>query len=37
VLQAVETNHITLSVPVGSGNMEYFYDLNSIQSIEASR
>lgn len=37
VLQTVETDHITLSVPLGSGNMEYFYDLNSIRSIEASR
>ena len=37
LLQTVESDHITLSVPMGSGNMEYFYDLNSIRSIEASR
>lgn len=37
LLLSVETDHITLSVPMGSGTMEYFYDLNSIQSIEASR
>ncbi|MCK0152276.1 hypothetical protein MWU49_01045 [Alcanivorax sp. S6407] len=37
LLQSVESDHITLSVPMGAGNMEYFYDLNSIRSIEASR
>lgn len=37
LLQTVESDHITLSVPMGAGNMEYFYDLNSIRSIEASR
>lgn len=37
LLQSVEPDHITLSVPMGSGNMEYFYDLNSIRSIEAAR
>ncbi len=37
ILQTVEEDHITLSVPMGAGNMEFFYDLNSIRSIEASR
>ena len=37
LLQSVEPDHITLSVPVGAGNMEYFYDMNSIRSLEAAR
>lgn len=34
VLQSVEQDHITLSVPMGAGTMEYFYDLKSIRNIE---
>jgi len=26
-----------LSVAVGAGNIEYFYDMNSIQKVEAAR
>ena len=37
LLQSVERDHLTLSVPMGAGNMEYFYDLNSIRNIEAAR
>lgn len=37
VLQSVADDHLTLSVPLGAGNMEYFYDLDSIRHIEAAR
>ena len=37
ILQAVTEDHLTLSVAVGAGNIEYFYDMNSIQNIEAAR
>ena len=37
ILQAVDQDHLTLSVPMGAGNIEFFYDLNSIRSIEAAR
>ena len=37
VLKAVSDDHLTLSVAVGAGNIEYFYDMNSIQKIEAAR
>ena len=34
---AVADDHLTLSVPLGAGNMEYFYDIDSIRHIEAAR
>ena len=37
ILQAVADDHLTLSVPLGAGNMEYFYDIDSIRHIEAAR
>ena len=37
ILQAVSDDHLTLSVAVGAGNIEYFYDMNSIQKVEAAR
>ena len=37
ILKAVGEDHLTLSVEVGAGNIEYFYDMNSIQKIEAAR
>ena len=37
VLQAVTEDHLTLSVAMGAGNIEYFYDMNSIQKVEAAR
>lgn len=37
ILQAVGEDHLTLSVAVGAGNIEYFYDMNSIQKVEAAR
>ncbi|MCG8393734.1 MAG: hypothetical protein MI745_11690 [Pseudomonadales bacterium] len=37
ILQAVEQDHLTLSVPMGAGNMEYFYDLESVQTLEEAR
>lgn len=37
ILQAVTEDHLTLSVAMGAGNIEYFYDMNSIQKIEAAR
>lgn len=37
VLQSVVDNKLTLSVPVGAGSMEYFYELHSIRHIEAAR
>ncbi len=37
ILQAVADDHLTLSVPLGAGNMEYFYDIDSIRHIEATR
>ena len=35
VLKDVQGDHLTLSVPMGAGNMEYFYDLDSITHLEA--
>ncbi|EKF74826.1 hypothetical protein A11A3_06325 [Alcanivorax hongdengensis A-11-3] len=35
ILTGVESDHVTLSVPMGAGSMEYFYDLDSISNIEA--
>ena len=37
ILQAVADDHLTLSVPLGAGNMEYFYDFEGIRHIEATR
>lgn len=37
ILQAVSEDHLTLSVAMGAGNIEYFYDMNSIQKVEAVR
>jgi len=37
ILQAVTEDHLTLSVAMGAGNIEYFYDMNSIQKVEAAR
>lgn len=37
ILQTVADDHLTLSVPLGAGNMEYFYDIDSIRHIEAAR
>ena len=37
VLQSLVDDQLTLSVPVGAGSMEFFYDLDSIRHIEAAR
>ena len=37
ILHSVNDDHLTLSVPMGAGNIEFFYDLNTIRSIEATR
>lgn len=37
ILQSVTEDHLTLSVSMGAGNIEYFYDMNSIQKVEATR